>query len=290
VKRVLVTGSAGFLGSHVADAFSDAGHEVTLFDIRPSRFKRPDQREIVGDLLDEDAIDGAVAGHDLVFHMAALADLNDAKGRPVDTVRLNILGTVGLLEAMRRHGVRHLLFSSTVYVYSREGSFYRCSKQACEAYIEEYQRRFGIDYTILRYGSLYGPRADANNGVYRFLRQAMRQGRIVHPGGPGDLREYIHVQDAARLSVDAAGPEYLNSHLVITGTAACKVGDLFTMFGEMLGHEIDVDYRHETSGHYAVTPYAFTPRVGRKLTANPHVDLGQGLLQMMEQIHEEDEP
>jgi len=287
--KVLVTGSAGFLGSHVADGFSDAGHEVTLFDIQPSAWKRPDQEEIVADLLDDEALDVAVAGQDAVFHLAALADLNDAKGRPIDTVRLNILGTVGLLEAMRRHDVRQMLFSSTVYVYSREGSFYRCSKQACEAYIEEYQRRHGIDYTILRYGSLYGPRADASNGVYRFLRQAMVDGRVAHPGGPGDLREYIHVQDAAKLSVDAARPEFKNSHLVITGTAACRVGDLFTMFGEMLGRDIEVDYRNETHGHYAVTPYAFTPRVGRKLTANPHVDLGQGLLQMMEQIHEEEE-
>ena len=285
--RVLVTGGAGFLGSHVADAYSDAGHDVVLFDRRSSPWRREDQTEIVADLLDREAVDEAVRGVDCVFHLAALADLNDAKGRPLDTVRLNIEGTVGLLEAMRAHDVQRLLFSSTVYVYSREGSFYRCSKQACEAYIEEYQRRFGIDFTILRYGSLYGPRADASNGVYRLLRAAMQDGALTHSGGPEDLREYIHVQDAARLSVDAAAADYRNRHLVITGTTPHRARDLFTMFGEMLGRDIDVTYLHKKAGHYSVTPYAFTPKVGLKLTANPHVDMGQGLLQVMEQLHGE---
>lgn len=287
--RVLVTGGAGFLGSHIADAYSAAGHEVVIFDRRPSPWLRPDQTEVVGDLLDTECVERALEGVDCVFHLAALADLNDAKGRPIDSVRLNILGTVQLLEAMRQQGVKLLLFSSTVYVYSREGSFYRCSKQACEAYIEEYQRRFGIDYTILRYGSLYGPRADASNGIYRMLRQAVSDGRVDHSGGPSDLREYIHVEDAARLSVDAADEAYRNTHLVITGTTPYRIGDLFRMFGEMLGREIQVDYGYDQEGHYSVTPYAFTPRVGRKLTANPHVDMGQGLLQVMEQVHGEQE-
>jgi UDP-glucose 4-epimerase len=285
--KVLVTGGAGFLGSHVADAFSRAGHEVVVFDIRPSPWLRRDQTEIVGDLLDNECVESALDGVDCVFHLAALADLNDAKTRPVDSVRLNILGTVQLLEAMRKLEIKQLLFSSTVYVYSREGSFYRCSKQACEAYIEEYQRRYGIDYTILRYGSLYGPRADTTNGVYRWLRQAMLEGTVTHSGGPEDLREYIHVHDAARLSVDAAGSDYRNTHLVITGTTPYRIRDLFTMFEEMLGRDVSVDYLHHRGGHYKVTPYAFTPKVGHKLTANPHVDMGQGLLQVMEQLHDE---
>jgi len=285
--KVLITGGSGFLGSHVADAYTAAGHDVVLFDRRPSAWKGEGQEEIVADLLDRDAVHEALDGVDMVFHLAALADLNDAKGRPLDTVRLNIEGTVGLLEAMRAQGVGRMLFSSTVYVYSREGSFYRCSKQACEAYIEEYQRRFGIDFTILRYGSLYGPRADVTNGVYRLLRSAMVDGTIVHSGGPENLREYIHVRDAGRLSVDAADDEYRNRHLVITGTTAYRARDLFTMFGEMLGRDIEVSYKNTGEGHYSVTPYAFTPKIGMKLTANPHVDMGQGLLEVMEQLHRE---
>ncbi|MCG5497797.1 NAD-dependent epimerase/dehydratase family protein [Ectothiorhodospira variabilis] len=284
MKRVLITGASGFLGSHVADALSNAGHAVTLFDRRPSPHRRKDQLEIVGDVLDEEVLSEAMVGQDVVYHLAALADLNDAKSRPLDTVQLNVLGTVRVLEAARKAGVSRFLFSSTVYVYSREGSFYRCSKQACEGYIEEYQRHFGIDFTILRYGSLYGPRADESNGVYRLLQSAIKERRVSHPGGPGDQREYIHVLDAARLSVEALNMEFRNRHLVLTGAAGMRIGDLFTMFEEMLGAPLQVDYRNEKHGHYQITPYAYTPKVGYKLVANPHVDLGQGLLQVIEEI------
>ena len=91
-----------------------------------------------GDLGDDAAVAEAVRGQDAVYHLAGFADLNAARTRPLDTVSANIAGTVHLLEAMREAGVHRFLFASTVYVYSREGGFYRCSKQACERYIEEY--------------------------------------------------------------------------------------------------------------------------------------------------------
>jgi UDP-glucose 4-epimerase len=195
---------------------------------------------------------------------------------------------VELLEAMRAHGVARLLFASTAYVYSREGGFYRCSKQACESYIEEYARTFGLRYTVIRYGSLYGPRADASNGVYRLLRTAMAEGRLIYSGGPDDIREYIHVEDAAQLSVDLLDGAFVDQHVMLTGASPTRAADLFTMFEEILGKPIDIDYRHTTgpgSGHYAVTPYAYTPRPGKKLVTTHYVDMGQGLLRMVEDIH-----
>src|SRR5262249_4499758 len=151
-----------------------------------------------------------------VYHLAGFADLNAAKTRPLDTVTSNVLGTVQLLEAMRARKIDRLLFASTAYVYSREGGFYRCSKQACENYIEEYARTFGLRFTVIRYGSLYGPRADSANGVYRLLRTAMVDSRITYAGAPDDVREYIHVEDAARLSVDVLDDSYAGQHLMLT--------------------------------------------------------------------------
>lgn len=291
-QKVLVTGGAGFLGSHIADVLTTRGYEVVLFDVRPSPYLQANQQMVVGDMLDETAVREVVAGCDAIFHLAALADLNAAYGRPRDTAQLNIMGTLNFLEAAREQNVRRFVFASTIYVYSRAGGFYRCSKQACEAFIEEYHQRYGLEYTILRYGSLYGPRADASNGVYRLLRQAATTGQIEHKGTPEDSREYIHVEDAARLSADALADEFANQHVILTGHHPLRLRDLFTMFGEMLGRKVEVEYVAATgspNSHYQMTPYAFHPRVGRKLTTNYYVDMGQGILQMLEQLYEEGE-
>jgi UDP-glucose 4-epimerase len=292
--KLLVTGGCGFLGSHLVDALLEDGHQVTVLDregSRPGWTPPPGAFALrLGSLEDPAALAEAVAGQDAVYHLAGFADLNAAKTQPLPTVHANIVGTVNLIEAMRAAGCLRLLFASTVYVYSREGGFYRASKQACESYIEEYERRFGLRYTILRYGSLYGPRADAANGVYRLLRQAIEGQALSYTGGPDDIREYIHVEDAARLSVDALAPAYEGKHVLLTGPAATRAGDLFTMFQEILGRPVAVDYRPVEgpgSGHYAVTPYAYTPKPGRKLVTTHYVDMGQGLLRMVEDISRE---
>ncbi|MBI3090364.1 MAG: NAD(P)-dependent oxidoreductase [Candidatus Tectomicrobia bacterium] len=289
MRRALVTGGSGFLGSHIADTLSTRGYAVTLFDTRPSPHLRSNQQMVVGDVLDGAGLEAAAAGCEVIFHLAALADLTTARREPFATARLNILGTINALEAARRAGTQRFMFASTVYVYSRQGGFYRCSKQACEAFIEEYFRTSGLEYTILRYGSLYGPRADERNGVYRLLRQALLEGRIRHVGTPQDSREYVHVEDAARLSVEALAEEYVNQHIIITGHSSTRLADLFTMFSEILGRELEIEYvspvGEEQDGHYRVTPYAYTPRLGRKLTSSSYVDMGQGILQLLEQLH-----
>jgi UDP-glucose 4-epimerase len=288
MARALVTGGAGFLGSHIVDALSEQGFEVTVFDRSESAHLRPGQKMVVGDLLEPEPLTAAAEGCDCFFHLAALSDLEEASSDPVEATRHNVLGTVMALEAARRAGVKRFLFASTVYVYSRAGGFYRCSKQACEAYVEEYGRQFGMGHTILRYGSLYGPRASETNGVYRLLRQAMDGDSIHHIGRPEDSREYVHVEDAAQLSVDALGEEFENQRLVITGHHPIRLHDLFTMFSEILGHPLEIEYAEPDDAladtHYRVTPYAFSPRVGRKLTANYYVDMGQGILQMLEEM------
>lgn len=290
MARLLVTGGAGFLGSHLVDALVDRGHTVTVLDRKASRWLPRAVKLIEADLADLTTLAGAVEGADAVYHLAGFADLNAAKTQPLDTVHANIVGTVHLLEAMRAHGVTRFLFASTAYVYSREGGFYRCSKQACESYIEEYARTFGLRYTVIRYGSLYGPRADASNGVYRLLRTAMVEGRLSYSGAPDDIREYIHVEDAARLSADVLDPAYEGQHVMLTGASPTRAADLFMMFQEILGRRIEIDYRRiegPGSGHYAVTPYAFTPRPGKKLVTTEYIDMGQGLLRMIEDLHHE---
>lgn len=281
-----VVGGAGFLGSHVADALTEAGHQVRIFDRTPSRWLRAGQEMIVGDLLDQKLLDATVAGCEAVYNFAAIADLNEAVRKPVETVKVNVLGNVQLLEACRQHDVRRYVYASTVYVNSRDGGFYRCSKHAAEQYVEEYQRTYGLDYTILRYGSLYGPRSDDHNGLWRIVKRAVQTGVISYEGSAEAMREYIHVEDAARASVVALNEEFRNQHVVLTGQEPMRVIDLLKMLAEILGLPQEVQFT-ESPGHYIRTPYAYQTKLGRKYVPPMHVDLGQGLLQLIEEIRQE---
>jgi len=288
MKRAVVVGGSGFIGSHVADHLSDAGYRVTIYDQTQSNWMRSDQEMVVGDVLDKDKLERAIAGVDVVYNFAALADLNQALDQPLKTVHINILGNMNVMEACRLHGISRFIYASTVYVHSREGGFYRCSKQASEAYVEEYQRVYGLDYTILRYGSLYGPRADETNGIWRIVHSALYDGTVRYQGNPESMREYIHVEDAARASIDALGDEFRNESVVLTGQEPMRVFDMLKMLAEILGMpEGSVEFvEGNYTGHYVRTPYAYQPKLGRKFIPPMHVDLGQGLLQVIDELQD----
>jgi len=281
-KKVIVTGSSGFIGSHVADALEERGFKVVLFDAIPSKYKSKGQEEIIGDLLDPKDIANALKGCDVVYHFAAQADIGLSSNVPIETIKTNIIGTQNILEAARKNKVSRFIFASTIYVYSELGSFYRVSKQACEKIIEEYQREFGLDYTILRFGSLYGPRANDFNAIRNFLMNAIKKKKINRRGDGEELREYIHVKDAARLSVDAFNEKYKNKHLIISGNQQIKVKDLLTMIREIFNNQIEIKFElEEELHHYEITPYNYKPIVAQKITSDTFYDLGQGLLDLL---------
>jgi UDP-glucose 4-epimerase len=287
MKKAVVVGGSGFIGSHVADHLSEAGYLVTIYDVSESKWLRNEQQMVIGDVLDGGKLEQTIAGADVVYNFAALADLNQALEQPLKTVNINILGNMNVMEACRLHGVSRFVYASTVYVHSREGGFYRCSKQASEAYVEEYKHIFGLDYTILRYGSLYGPRSDSSNGLYRIIKNALDNGVVSYQGSPNTMREYIHVEDAARASVTAIGEDFSNQSVILTGQEPMLVLDLLEMLTEILGLSNAVEFvASEQPGHYVRTPYAYQPKLGRKYMPPMHVDLGQGLLELIDNVRE----
>lgn len=286
-QNVVVFGGSGFLGSHVADALSRAGYAVTIFDRAASPFLSGDQQMVVGDIMDLAQVKAATAGAAVIYNFAAIADLEVASKQPLKAAEVNFLGNVHVLEAAREAQVERFVFASSAYVFSRAASFYRASKQAAERYIEAYQEEYGLDYTILRYGSLYGRRADHHNGMYRMLKQALEERRIAYAGDREAVREYIHVADAARLSVQVLAPEYANRHLTLTGHERLRIADVMLMIAEIMPWQVDLQFAEPTQlGHYAITPNAHEPRVGHKLVCNDFVDLGQGLLDCIREIEE----
>ena len=286
IKKAVVVGGSGFIGSHVADSLTCKGYQVSVYDRSESQWLRKEQDMVIGDVRDVDKLKHAIADVDVVYNFAALSDLNQATEEPIETININILGNLNIMEACRLHNVSRFMYASTVYVNSREGGFYRCSKQASEAYIEEYRKKYGLDYTILRYGSLYGPRSDSTNGLYRVVQSALKNGIVSYKGDVDAMREYIHVDDAARASVDALGDEFKNESVVLTGQEPMRVIDMLKMLAEILGYPTEsVEFiEGKYAGHYVRTPYAYQPKLGRKYIPPMHVDLGQGLLQIVNEL------
>lgn len=286
--RVVVFGGSGFLGGHIADRLTDHGYSAVVADLAPARDLRAGQEFVQCDILDLEQVKRVTAGADYVFNAAAIADIEEAAQNPIPTVRVNILGTTHILEACRMNHVKRFLFASTVYVFSHRGSFYRSSKQACEQIIDNYREQFGLGYTILRYGSLYGPRASETNSLRRYVRQALESGKISRTGDGEELREYIHVVDAAELSVLALAEEFRNQYLLITGMQPLKVKEVLAMIREIMGQRVEIEYLPalETS-HYTLTPYSFRPESAHRLVMQRYYDLGQGLFDLMHEIQNE---
>ncbi len=283
--KIMVTGGSGFLGSHVADALTKANHDVVIFDVCPSQYYQPMQTMVTGDITDPAQVAAALDGCEVVYHMAALADINEAMNKPTETVRVNIMGTLNVLEAARAAEVSRIVLASSIYVYSSQGSFYRTSKQASELLTQDYNERFGLAYTILRYGSLYGSRADTSNAINRLLRQALNERRLDYPGTGDEVREYIHALDAAEASVDILAPEFANEIIHLMGRERITSRAMLEMIREIMGGDVEIKTGDGTmAGHYTQTPYHYMPRLGRKLTRNTYVDLGLGLMDCLQHL------
>ncbi|MGL1862826.1 MAG: NAD(P)-dependent oxidoreductase [Pseudodesulfovibrio sp.] len=288
-NKVVVIGGSGFLGSHVADELSARGFNTVVYDREVSPWLSGNQEMVTGDILDAKSVQDVVSGAKYVYHLAGIADIGQAAANPRTTVETNIMGTTNVIEACLAGQVERLMFASTVYVYSSEGSFYKVSKQAGELLLENYQESFGLEYTIMRYGSLYGPRAQEWNGLKRYISQAIREKFVKYPGSGEERREYIHVGDAARLSVDALASDYANLCLNITGAQVLTSRELMGMINEILGGTVDIEFSSENrdSMHYKMTPYRFTPKHAMKITPRTFYDIGHGILEIVEETHNE---
>ena len=285
-KNITIFGGSGFLGSHAADALSLAGHKVTIFDKFNSPWLSKNQIMIKGDLLDKDLISSVVNESDIIYHFAGLSDLNSNLEQAVDTAKINILGTVQLLEECKRSNIERFIYASSMYVNSREGGFYRCSKQSCEDYIQEFERLFDLPYTILRFGSLYGPRSNNCNGLYRIVKEAIETGKVKYYGSKDTQRAYIHVYDMANACVECLKEVFKNELIVLTGEETLLVKDVLHIIAEILNiDESNIEFiEQEYKGHYKRTPYSYKNKLGKKYNPKFNVDLGQGIVDLINLI------
>jgi UDP-glucose 4-epimerase len=283
--KIVILGGSGFLGSHVADEFSKRGHKVTIFDKIKSKWIKPNQKMCVGNILNLKDLEKVIKGADAVYHFAALADLNEALKQPINSVMINILGTVMALNLCCKHNVKRFVHASTIYVNSEEGGFYRASKRAAEDYVEEYNKIYGLNYTIIRFGSLYGPRSDNTNGVKRILIDAIKNGRLSYSGSKKTVRRYIHVTDAAKGCVQSLKNKYKNRHIIITGKKEIKIKDLLNKVSRILDISKKINFKNRSStGHYETNPYTFRFKKGETFKYKTKVDIYKEILKIIKEI------
>jgi UDP-glucose 4-epimerase len=222
--RILVTGGAGFIGSHVADAAVEAGHEVTVLDdLSTGRRENlnAEARFVEGDLRRDDDLARALADRpEAIFHLAAQIDVRKSVADPAWDADVNVAGTARLLEAARAHGGGHVIFSSTggaIYGQTdrlptpedelpRPIAPYGTAKYCAEQYLWLFDRLHGLPVTALRYGNVYGPRQDplGEAGVCAIFCQAKLDGARPTVFGTGrQTRDYVYVGDVVAANMAA---------------------------------------------------------------------------------------
>jgi UDP-glucose 4-epimerase len=299
--KVLVTGGAGFIGSHVVDQFLAAGHEVVIVDnlstgrernINPkAHFYRMDIRDPeLTKLLEQER-------PEVVDHHAAQMDVRRSVVDPIYDADVNILGTLNLLEACRKTGVRKVVYISSGGAAYGEPVYLPCdekhpidplcpygvTKHTVEHYLFLYQSIYGLDYAVLRYPNVYGPRQDPHGeaGVVAIFTGLMLKGQPVTIFGSGEQeRDFVLVTDCARanLMVAAPGPSGIYNLGCGVGTT---INQIFNALKQIIGYPEPANYGPGKAGE-TFKIYLDAQRAGRELGWEPTFSLIDGLSKTVE--------
>ena len=280
-KRIIVFGGSGFIGSHVADLLTMKGHDVTIFDVKKSKYLLKNQKMVIGSILNEKKISKIMRGTDLVFHFAGVADIYEANINPLNAVKMNIVGTTNILNSMNKYKVPRIIFSSSIYVFSEQGGVYRTTKQACELIIENYHKLFGIKYTNLRFGSLYGPRANNFNFIKKMINEARSNNKMIRNGNGKEIRNYVNVLDVAKYCLIALNKKYINKNIEILGKEKTSIKQILNLIKSKMPNSktISIEYTGKRDfAHYYTTPYTFKKRKFEKVFIHNQIPLVDGIL------------
>jgi UDP-glucose 4-epimerase len=277
--RVFVTGGSGFIGSNLVDSLLAAGHGVTVYDNLSTGRRRfledaeshPSFKFVHADLLDVDALNANVVDHDAVIHLAANADVRFGWNHPTRDHEQNVVATLNVLEAMRLHGVRRILFSSTGSVYGEcdvvptpedapfplQTSLYGASKSAAEGFIEAYAHAGQVSATVFRFVSILGPRYTHGHVIDFVARLTSDPSRLKVLGDGTQRKSYLHVSDCVgailnRLAEDP-GHEVLN--LGVDGY--CEIKDSARWIAQRLGVDPLFEYTGGDRGWIGDNPFIY---------------------------------
>jgi len=293
--RVAVVGGSGFIGSHVVDHLVDASHEVVVLDARPAHRGDVETRDI--DILSLDDVTAATKGCDVVFHLAAVSNVNDAFDDPVRAVNVNIGGTANVWEACRRNEVGRAVLASTVWVYAgavgsdvnedspfylaTAGHVYTSSKIAAEMLVHNYFDLYGQPFTILRYGIPFGPRMRDALVIPQFVRAALAGESIRIEGDGSQYRNYVYIDDLAHAHVLALGEEAENEVFNLEGTEPVSIRRIAETVLRILERPMDIEFTNARQGDFAGRTVS-AEKARRVLGWEPRVSFDEGLRRYVE--------
>lgn len=299
--KALVTGGAGFIGSHIVDVFIENGWDVSVVDNLSSGKKEnvnPAAKLTVMDICSPEMAD-FVTGEkpDVALHVAAQISVSLSVREPGFDAEQNIVGPVKLAMACAKAGVGKVIFSSsggTVYGEVPEGaadenspfnpiSPYGISKMAFEYYLEFFRREYGLKFTTLRYGNVYGPRQDPHGeaGVVAIFTMAMLSGKTPTINGDGKFyRDYVYAKDVAAANFLAVEKGGCRAYNIGTGTAT-DVNEIFGFIAERVGFSSPANYGPARAGDLLRSVLDYSLAAG-ELGWKPSVDIGEGMRQTVD--------
>lgn len=273
-KKVLITGGSGFIGSHVVERLTARGIKVRIYDLISPEYLDDipaQQRALIdhyqGSLLDEDQLRLASTGVDAIYHLAAVANVNDVAADPAYAHRINTHGTFTVLETARKQPrIKRVIFASTVWVYqntpqgngpldedaplSHPDHFYTASKIAGEAMCRSYAKMYDTPVTILRFGIPYGTRARGQIVTAAFVDKALRGEPITIQGDGSQYRKFLYVQDLAEGCVLALKDVALGKIYNLEGDEKVSVKQVAETVRALLGN-VDIQYTDGRQGDFS---------------------------------------
>jgi UDP-glucose 4-epimerase len=295
MNKVLVTGGAGFIGSHVVDKLIERGVEPRIFDLVPSSY-HPDIDTVTGDLTSLHDVRRAVEGCDAVIHLAAIADVNHVAADPAYAEVVNSRGTFQVLEAARLAGVERVVYGSTIWVYNgQEGiadedtsvqlpsHLYTATKLAGEMYCRAYNEQYGLDCTILRFGIPYGPRARAAAVVPAFVKKALGGEPLTIAGDGSQARRFVYVEDLADGVVRATLAECAANRVYnLVGDESVTIREIATIVRDLVG-DVDILHVEKRAGDFSGTEVC-GERAERELGWTASTPFGDGVRRYVEWV------
>jgi UDP-glucose 4-epimerase len=265
-STILVTGGAGFIGSHVVDRLLAAGENPVIYDLRPSTW-HPDVPAVLGDVTDMDRLREAMEGCGAVLHLAASADVDEVLADPAEAERRNARATILVLEAARQTGVARVIYASTIWAYSdtpasehdeslplhAPAHLYTATKLAGEMYCHSYGELYGVEHTILRFGIPYGPRARPAAVIPAFTIKALAGEPLTIAGDGSQTRRFVYVEDLADGVVCALAPAAANRTYNLVGTEDTTIREIALAVRDAIG-DVEIVHGPGRTGDFAGAP------------------------------------